>query len=389
MERIFPLGANRWAGPADRPWASRFETVGFNTGNLLIGNGLHRQLQCTRWGGASIANPPAFIKKNFDRIVLPAANFLCRNFDFTSWADFVESVDLPCLMAGLGAQAPDDKNPVADIPKGTVRFVKAVAERSRSIGVRGHFTAEVLDSLGIANVDILGCPSLYTNLSQPLRVTKRDFSEMRKIVLNGSSDVIAHACDPGLAKQVERRFFRMADARNLPYVLQSEWPEISYLKKANAGGEAALRRSADLLGYADAKAYAAALRRIGRVFFDVQEWFDWMRGQHLSLGTRLHGAVAALLQGVPAILICHDARTKEVCELMHLPQITLAEARALPLREIYERADFDGACRRHARMLERYVAFLEKNGACHRFQPPAALPEPRPSDLHALRTNQR
>ena len=382
-ERIFPLGANRYAGPADRPWANRFETVGRNTGNLLIGNGLYRQLRFAKWGGASIKNPPAHIRRNFDRIVSPAANFLCQHFDFASWADFVESVDLPCLMVGLGAQAPDDKNLVADIPKGTVRFVKAVAERSQSIGVRGHFTAEVLDSLGITNVDILGCPSLYTNLSQPLRVAKRDFSEVRKIILNGSSDVIAHAWDPGLAAQVERRFFRMADFRNLPYVLQSEWPEISYLKQADAAGEAALQRSADLFGYANAKAYAAALHRVGKVFFDVQEWFDWMGGQHLSLGTRLHSTVAALLKGVPAILVFHDARTKELCELMRLPHIGLAEASKLPLREIYQRADFDGACRHHARMLEKYVAFLDKNGVGHRFQALADGSKPCPPDLQA------
>lgn len=381
MERMFPLGANRWAGPSDRPCAKRFETAGENLGNLLIGNGLYRQLQHARWGGASIVDPPARIRQNFDRIVSPAANFLCRHFDFGAWADVVEAVDLPCLMVGLGAQAPDDQQRIADIPKGTVRFVKAVAERCHSIGVRGQFTAEVLDSLGVANLDILGCPSFYTNLSQPLAVAKRAFDEVDRIVLNGSSNVTAHAYDPELAKQVERRFFHMADAGNFPYVLQSELPEILYLDDAEAADSEALSRSAAMFGYPGVQQYTAVLDRIGKRFFDAQEWFDWMRGQHLSLGTRLHGAVAALLQNVPAIIVCHDARTKELCELMRFPHINLAEARDLPVREIYERADFEAANRRHVRMLEKYVAFLEKNGVRHRFEAPSAGLKPDSSNL--------
>ena len=381
MERMFSFGADR--APADQPCAERFKTAGENFGNLLITNGLCRQLQHARWGGASIAVPPARIRQDFDRLVSPAANFLCRHFDFGDWADFVEAVDLPCLMVGLGAQAPDDQQRIADIPKGTVRFVKAVAERCHSIGVRGQFTAEVLDSLGVSNLDILGCPSFYTNLSQPLAVAKRAFDEVDRIVLNGSSNVTDHAYDPELARQVERRFFRMADAGNFPYVLQSELPEILYLDDPQAADSEALSHSAAMFGYPGIQQYTAVLDRIGKVFFNAQEWFDWMRGRHLSLGTRLHGAVAALLQNVPAIIVCHDARTKELCELMHFPQIDLAEARDLPVREIYERADFEAANRRHARMLEKYVAFLERNGVCHRFEALSAGLKPGSSDLRA------
>ena len=108
------------------------------------------------------------------------------------------------------------------------------------------------------------------------------------------------------------------------------------------------------------------MQRIGRVFFDVGEWFDFVRGQDLVVGTRLHGAVAALLQGVPAIVLYHDSRTRETCEFMGLPHLSVTEARGLSLEAIYDRVQFDVAGR-HAALLPRYVDFLEANGVEHRF----------------------
>lgn len=366
-QKLFVLGANRRAGADSLSYQERFEITGRNTGNLLIGNGLYRQLQYARWGGASVSNPPGYIKEKFDRIVLPSANYLNRHFDLSAWARFVESVDLPCLMVGLGAQAPDKKTVLTDIPKGTIRFIKAVAERSESIGVRGHYTAEVLKKLGINNIDVVGCPSFYTNLSKPPDVTKKRFKGIKEIVITGSSNVISHSYNPTLAGQVERKLFRMADTENFAYVLQSELPEILYLEKTDATRKLALKQSAKVLGYASVDAYAATICRTGKVFFDVQEWFNWMRKQEFVIGTRLHGAVAALLQGVPALIICHDTRTKEMCELMRFPHISLSDAEDLSLEDMYEQAAFRTMHDRYVHMCSRYVAFLEKNGVPHKF----------------------
>ena len=121
------------------------------------------------------------------------------------------------------------------------------------------------------------------------------------------------------------------------------------------------------MGCRDAGEYAAVVQRIGRAFFDVDEWFDFVRGQDLVVGTRLHGAVAALLQGVPAIVLYHDSRTRETCELMGLPHLSVTEARGLSLEAIYDRVRFDDVARRHAALLPRYVDFLAANGVEHRF----------------------
>ena len=367
MERLFIAGARHEAGARDWPVERRFALSGRNTGNLLIGNGLHRQLKYARWGGDSIASDPERIRENYDRIVLPASNFLGGHADFSQEAEFVDSVDLPCLMVGLGAQSPSDEQEVAHIPKGTIRFIHAVADRSNTIGVRGCYTAEVLRGLGVNNVDVVGCPSLYTNLSKPICIREIDFDRVERIVFNGSSNVIPHAYNRKLARKVERKLFRMADDGNFPYVLQSEIDQILYLADLEAEQISGMKRSAKILGYRDVVKFASVVRRIGKVFLDVQEWFDWMGDKDLVVGTRIHGAVAGLLQGVPAIVIYHDSRTKELSELMNIPRASLAEASVMSLREIFEQADFDKYNRRHRIMVGRYVNFLDRNGIGHRF----------------------
>ena len=413
-ERLYVLGAWHSAGSAEWPWDVRYRSAGGNTGNLLVGHAAHRQLRHAALG-AMHTHRPDRIREHFDRIVVVATNFLSPHFDLSGMADIVETADLPCLMVGLGAQADDYRRLAPELQPGTVRFVRAVAERSAVVGVRGEFTASVLDDLGVRNVAVLGCPSFYTNLSAPLRVARRRFAEVEKVVVTGTTDVVGVSFDPEAKAEVERTLFRLAAAADCPYVFQSELAEILQLEEPGPGRRAAaaagaatravlsylvrprrecavslkrnawrswyntrrvlrggrhrraLTRRGRHMGYERAGDYAAVVRRIGRVFFDVDEWFDFVRGQHLVVGTRLHGAVAALLQGVPAIVLYHDSRTREICELLGVPRLSVAAARGLSLEAIYDRVDFDELTPRHAALIPRYVDFLERNGVAHRF----------------------
>ena len=49
-----------------------------------------------------------------------------------------------------------------------------------------------------------------------------------------------------------------------------------------------------------------------KVFFSVDDWASAMRGYDFVYGTRFHGCLVALREGVPAVVICHDTRTSEI-----------------------------------------------------------------------------
>ena len=134
--------------------------AGGNSGNLLIGNALHKQL-----GVETLSQPlrtfdKKKIEEDYDMIVIGASNFLFEGFDFGSHAKFLDEVQLPVTIIGLGAQAPSYDKKI-NIPEGTQRFVRIISERSATLGVRGHYTAQVLNDIGIKNVRAIGCPSMY------------------------------------------------------------------------------------------------------------------------------------------------------------------------------------------------------------------------------------
>ena len=88
-------------------------------------------------------------------------------------ANFLQKNRLPCVIIGLGAQAPSYESKV-EMPEGTKRLMKIIAGRSTTLGVRGYFTASVLEEMGITNIRVIGCPAMYWTCN-PSMVVSRSF----------------------------------------------------------------------------------------------------------------------------------------------------------------------------------------------------------------------
>jgi len=69
-------------------------------------------------------------------IVIAAANFLFRSFDFGGMADYIVKADLPIAIVGLGAQS-NTYDPDIQLLPGTERFVKVIARARHQDRVRG------------------------------------------------------------------------------------------------------------------------------------------------------------------------------------------------------------------------------------------------------------
>jgi hypothetical protein len=349
-------------------WTEKLEYYGENTGNLLIGQSLREELSITDFHFGHHIDP-AEASERFDMIVIPAANFIFKNFDFDYLAKFVEATSLPCMMVGLGAQAPSTGSPMSDIPAGTMRFLALVADRSNVIGVRGEFTAEVMNDFGYKNVEPLGCPSLYRTAKRELKV-KRPGTEL-KLSLNGSSNVIQHSVSAVAAQKVESAVLRLSLEKGYNYVLQNETTEMTVQHDLNMK-ENDLKPLATLvkrfgLGVG-AEEYALHIRTKFKTFFDLGSWDDYIRGFDASIGSRFHGNLIALTNGVPAFLITHDSRTAEMAQLMRIPHRSVDKINELDVQELFASSDYDAFERRYTQLYDRYADFLSKNGLRHKLQ---------------------
>lgn len=345
-------------------------TFSTNSGNLLFQDAIYRTLRVpeadlvvdslsTERRGMDEGHI-ARIDDEFDVVVLPLANAFREDFlaPLTRLTEVIEKLRLPVVVPCVGGQVGLDGDPGSagqQIDEAAARFVRAVLERSESIGVRGELTKAYLESLGFPGerLDIVGCPSLhFYDDGESVRWTKRQLTPEARLAVN---------LTPSVPRS--RDFLEHNHAR---------YPRLTYLPQDNdAVGmllwgeefEAPAGMPASLDHY---------LCREGKIrfFADPMPWIDFLATQDFACGTRIHGNVAALLAGTPAFQLAHDSRTLELAQFHRIPHLALSDGDGtLDAAELYERADPTefNAVRDANRDL--WWAFLDRNGLAYRRRP--------------------
>jgi len=366
-KRICFWGAPAHVGPYGS-LAQGLEATGANTGNLFIGHGLFHGTDCAHkaFHPGFGAIPAERLHEHFDMLFVPASNFVGNGVDLTAHAAYFARTKLPIFCFGLGSQLRPGEAP-ALLP-GTERFLRLMAERGGSIGVRGAFTAEVLWGMGIRNTSIVGCPSLLSLRADARARLAATRPTLDKVAVNFSNNVRRHAMHPDAMRVAENALMQRLLGENAFYVLQNERPEMDLLAAMAAGeGEhaaAAAQQVAEIFGLsASREDLRAFLERRIRIFFSVDDWVGCMRTMTVAIGSRFHGNVAALLAGTPALVLVHDMRTRELCELLRLPHLVLD--RPVPAEEILDRAmtlDYAPFLAQLPRLAMEWRLFLDRNG---------------------------
>jgi len=86
-----------------------------------------------------------------------------------------------------------------------------------------------------------------------------------------------------------------------------------------------------------------------------------MKRYDFVLGTRFHGAMAAIQSGVPALIITHDSRTQELCEFLNIPFIKDEDfSEEMTVSQLYEMADYSKFNKEYSQKYANILSFLEK-----------------------------
>jgi hypothetical protein len=359
------VGAPFFVSPNITGVPERFAATGSNTGNLLIGDAVARQLNVDIVSFGTVADP-AVLNDSVDVIVIPSANFLSPVVDLSWLMPVVEGTTPPVLMVGVGAQFPTMDVGEADLPPETVRLMKMISERTVSIGVRGQFTADVLARHGIRNTRVTGCPSLFRLGKAMLKIRKPDPRALVP-VFNGSSNVLRHAYSTQDARVAELKLLKLAMAFDAPYIFQNELPEM--LWQAGQSGEESKRGCASTLRRLDADLalddYLGYIRKRGATFFSVDEWAEAMAKHNVIVGTRFHGNTIGISQGIAAVFVAHDSRTTELCDAFSIPSIGLGDFASSRLEDIVEKIDYSAFERGYPDARGNLQRFFEENSVPH------------------------
>lgn len=367
---------------ATRPFESLFAAFGMNSGNYMFTEAVYRQISGDiRHLG--FAFDPDTVNREFDAVVIPAANWLNANADWDFLTERVERLTIPAVTIGIGLQAATDDLDNVQVSASAVRLVNALSRQSSTMSTRGELTTAWLRLIGVKNVVTTGCPSLYMR-----QVGRPAAGSGAGLVLQSTR----YPLEPGFERQdnVNRHLFRLAGQHGLDMVYQSEMEEVEFLIHGERAG--AIHRLpdgllAEVYGLPSDALARTYIHDHGRVFLSLDEWSGYLTAKSGVLGTRLHGSIIALNTGTPAVLISHDSRTAEMAAFARIPTLTAEDNlrgwSVEMLGNAVEKADIAAYYDTRATNVEVYRDFLKGNGLTPNdegFTDAPEVPSPRRTD---------
>lgn len=282
-----------------------------------------------------------------DNVVIPMANDLNPyNCILEMYANrFLNSnYTNRITILGLGTQLSEEfdtpKKLVNALPQERINALKSLSEHAKSLGIRGWITAECLDLLGIHNYRVIGCPSFYIYGDNPPQFEKTVSAE--RVCISWGGD--------WKKEQYLKELFRKNRNYGDALIMQS----MEDLPKSLFEDEPILERHINKR-YPDLEVNPRELfqyiKEIGHMFFDEKSWENFLLDGKftMAVGCRFHGNMKAWQMGIPTLWITHDSRTRELCEVMKLPSISIEKSADFVTRE-----EFAQNCVYDAEFYENY-----------------------------------
>lgn len=322
----------------------------------------------------------------YDFAFLRGSNYLHPAMDWENAPQVLRRLKIPILAFGIGAQAP--ARGALELSEASRTVVRIIADRSVSMGVRGAYTADVLWSLGVRDLRIVGCPTVFRNIDPDLRIDLPKLEDVRKVAFTLRREVgHDYASDVGRYLDLQRgTILDLARRFDLEVLAQGEveekkilWGDTS-LREAGLG---TLRESGWLRGPGDPM---EALYRTRLFYADsVAEFEAKLREKHLALGYRLHGNLLGLANRVPAVYFTYDSRTVEFAETFAIPSFDVFGGREFQLEDFWDQSRFERFNRAYRQIWREMRLFLDENNVPHRMSHPRTqtLSAPPPALEHA------
>ena len=235
------------------------------------------------------------------------------------------------------------------------KFANAVLNTGGLIGVRGNISFSFFkETLGIKdNIFNIGCPSMrYYGKDIPKQKKYKKYNNDLKIATNftpfGDSNELASFFD---------RIWRSCP--NSFVLFQDQCEGLLLLE----GKETPDNRIREL--YPCYKQHFMVRHGRCRIKPVIHEWIGMLNSFDFSIGSRIHGCVAAILAGIPALLIAIDERQVEIAQYYHIPYIRRDIIRRdTPLSALYEYAceNMHEIYEYYPHTLKKYKEFFELNG---------------------------
>jgi polysaccharide pyruvyl transferase WcaK-like protein len=321
-----------------------------------------------------------------DALVLKGGNYLQpRWLSDTFGIDIFRKIRIPIILFGVGVQSGFAE--VVRFDPDEVEILRYIHDSSAYSSVRGHATAEALESIGIHNYVVTGCPTVFWSRRPTITVraahdASAGFSYRQSLY---SEDDDVYRAQLRALDTVRDRFGRVRvilqgeEVLLQRYLQATQWraeDDVTVERVADTRLRRLVRRPLDPATLAEQiheryDRWAPRPTLIDWVmrnsFFshDAGEYLAEYASHGMVVGCRLHSNLVAVANGTPTVFLTYDRRTEELADLFELPRCRLVD-----FDEQFDLLgqDWRGFEKRYMVHFEELRRFLEANDLPHRLE---------------------
>ena len=320
-------------------YADKLLKCGANTSNIVLWQSLEDMLSPDIIKNWYMNNPGGFDPEDYDVFLTTALNQIQEHSDLTYLNKLLIRIkDKALLPVGIGFSCEKEK-PDFSLDPASQKTLCAIAERCKSVGAAGEYSAELLNKFGVKNIKVIGTPSVYTNAAGIIKAkiggkpeitqTAASFKPFYGIFSDKEKSLLKYFADNG---------FKLIETTDLE------------LKEESVGDD---KLFAELCGYRTNK----------NIYFTAAEWKRGIRGADFAMGMVFQNNIVALSENVPALFICYESSERDLCRYFGLPYIDIGDFD--PNKDVkyyYSLADYGRFRAKYAQLLTSYTDFLNENG---------------------------
>lgn len=272
---------------------------GDNSGDALIEDAVRRLLaghDMTTYPLLKTLTPAQIEEVNAsDAVIICGTNLYQHVFACALTPEVIRRIHVPIIPLGVGGSAPIGRLPGMN-DEGALA-VRMIHERCEVGSVRDPLSLRFVESLGVRNVALTGCPVLFHAGTEP----SFGNATATSLVVSVRARLL-HVDEKFIAKERET-LDRLGKEFHPALILQSP--------------------------YDIAMAQQVSGRHMLRVLVDEKHYghqvmVDAVRNASRTFGFRLHFGMLSLSYGKPASFVATDTRTSEFCAMMGIPYHDIA-----------------------------------------------------------------
>lgn len=324
----YQIGVPMSIGSTLRDHLAMRDLVG-NSGNMVHRMASVQMIECDRPASSqlnlfklikhyrSAERVAKMLDSRFDGLVITMSNVLRKDAIEPGMAELLREISIPVYCFGVGIQ---DSLPLGDgssLHAGVLELMRVLDQKAAVFGVRGESTLQWLNSIGIQNAKVLGCPSLFAYPRNILSISES---------VQAQQNIIAAGHLGNLRRGT--KLIGGLNGTHPSYVFQGELQAVMKDRLDEPGLYDEATQTVNVAMTSEAISNIYGLHSPFTKYYsftDPSAWRQACLSHDVYVGDRIHGGVAAMQAGRPALVLYCDDRVQELVVFHGIPSCSLTE----------------------------------------------------------------